>query len=370
MGLFLGNLHVLTKNSAGRKATLQALRKLFAEQGYEETPDPERGQMNVAIATTPELRWTSAYCEEWESDPSVLAKTSAELSKKVKAPVLSMVIHDSDALSMGLYEKGKLVDRFTNKTNSDIGDSGGSGGGEPKRWKTILDGSTVPEQLRAIWDAPFTFVDEKLWTLAEILNIPREQLASLANELEELGAHECTRMYFRKPSEVAPTSVRQVYLETIGTIVLCAGKKSESTTVGKLLWNQNTFRNRGSAINGFLLSVDGSAVADGIVSLWRVQAEHFASSAASANHKEHQLMIPPIEYSSDRHTILCKFSEFKLKSADDSKDRSCVAITLHLKGEKEGSGEVRIRMIPNADPSAAKGFEYQISVGPSFNQSN
>src|SRR5271156_2343022 len=151
MGLFLGNLHILTQNAGGHALAMDAFCTVFAERGYEQTADAKLSAVSVTIVTSPDFKWTSAISEEWTVNPSLLAEAGARLSQQAKASVLTMVIHDSDSIQMTLYEKGLQSDRFTN----DLDDNSASGysRGDPQKWRNLLENDAQQNELRKIWDA-------------------------------------------------------------------------------------------------------------------------------------------------------------------------------------------------------------------------
>jgi hypothetical protein len=357
MGLFLGNLHILTQNAGGHALAMDAFCTVFAELGYEQTADAKLSAVSVTIVTSPDFKWTSAISEEWTVNPSLLAEAGARLSQQAKASVLTMVIHDSDSIQMTLYEKGLQSDRFTN----DLDDNSASGysRGDPQKWRNLLENDAQQNELRKIWDASHIFVEEKLDPLAKLLKIPKDQLRALPDELEELGASQQLTLHFQKKSKASDVPLTQISLDTEAS----SFPQSDQTTVNDLLWKQCIFVNRGLPFTGFAIVVNGPAVRDGIISLERAIAKYYTSNNKSALRIGHEQYSPQVEIRPDRSEIICKFNELKVTTPGDPEDRFRLAIQMWLKGDMEGFGKFDVQMVPNPDASAKVGFEYPITVG-------
>lgn len=371
MGLFLGNVHVLSRTEAGRTLAVQALRKMFTEQGYAETSNPESALVNIVISTSPDRRWTSAYCQEWESDTSVLMEVSAQLSKQAKAAVVSLSIHDSDLIFMVIYEKGKRLDGFAN--DPDCASEDGDFRGKPQKWKSVIDDAEAQKQLRATFDAPCTFVEDKLPQLASILKIPVEQLRADSQELEaqrlitlsfsKLATVPVDRICLERSELMLQDEKYQAWLKSGGT-----PPKRPVPTVGERFSVSPYFINRGIAFQGFTVTISGSALTEGIVSVRFAVAKYHATSAKSAKQIGFAQYTPTLESSTNANlpTVLCRFNEVRLTSTDDTEDRFRVCMHLDFHGEKTGAGVINVRVTPGADENASIDFEYPIEIAPGF----
>lgn len=370
MGIFLGSMHVPGNSDSVRKLAIKALRKMYADNGYEETYDPKLVQIQLTFVVDDDLRWTSVYCKEWESDHSMLVQASSQLSKDAKAPVLSVAIHDSDAIVLGLYERGNRIDCFA--TDPDFFGLAGDCRGNVATWQILIADGETPEQLSAVWDAPFTFVEEMLPALAAIFRIPAQQLQANADELSKFNSNKTVTLNFYRPTA---TSAARIALEKSELLLqdatyqlwLKSGgqpPKGPVPIVGDQLSEGVYFINRGLPFKGFLLTIEGSALTEGVVSFNWAVAKYHATSTKSAKKIGYEQHRPQVEQGTgiDSARLLCRFDEAVLTSANDPADRFRISIVLVFQAQKAGIGAIRVRVIPAADESAALDYQYSVEV--------
>jgi hypothetical protein len=95
MGMFLTNLHV---RAGATDTVVGALAGVLTSPAY--VSEPSNG-------------WVSVYPEETESqDTDLLEAIATNLSLRAAAPVLAILLHDSDVFNYWLADNGVVVDRY------------------------------------------------------------------------------------------------------------------------------------------------------------------------------------------------------------------------------------------------------------------
>ncbi len=355
MGLFLGNVHINTKDAAGRKRAIEAIRQYFEKQNYQETPDAKGSVLCVELTSSPDFKWTTLISEEWQFDPSILSSLAAALSKETKSATFTISIHDSSSFSMSLFENGKAIDAFSTE---DAPGAAKKSKSNPNKWQILLDSEAQQKELQTIWSAKFTFAEEKLSPLSTLLNIPRAQLSSVAGETNKKNAAEQIILYFRKANNDTNNEIK---IEKEASLF----QSDEAAQVDGIIGKNCIFVNRGLPFVGYTMILSGSAISEGLVSLNRIIAKYYATTTKSAMRIGHEQYSPTIENGGDS-TLVCKFNDLKISAPGDPEDRGRQTLTIFLKGDKVGSGELHVKICPNPNEAASINYDFQITVNQGF----
>jgi len=139
--------------------------------------------------------WISVYDEATEDQDTMgLDALAAILSVATQSTTVSILVHDSDVLLMGLFEGGKKVDEF----NSDPTYMEGSvpddmmptaeqvagARGNAERWKHVLAAGATPDKLEQVWRQKETFAEHQLAHVAELLGCAPDRVRVGLNYFE------------------------------------------------------------------------------------------------------------------------------------------------------------------------------------------
>ncbi|MBX9719760.1 MAG: hypothetical protein K2X81_00055 [Candidatus Obscuribacterales bacterium] len=355
MGLFLGNLHINTKDAAGRKRAIDAIRQYFEKQKYQETPDANGSVLSVELTCSADFKWTTLISEEWQFDPSILSSLGCALSKETKSTTFTISIHDSSSFSMSLFENGKALDTFSTE---DAAGTEKKSESNPNKWRMLLDSEAQQKELQTIWNAEFTFAEEKLSPLSRLLHIPEAQLSAVAGEAGKKDAAEQINLYFRKANNESSSEIK---IEKEASIF----HSDEAAQVDGIIGKNCIFVNKGLPFVGYTMILRGSALSERLVSLNRIIAKYYASTTKSAMRIGSEQYSPTIESGGD-NTLVCKFNDLKISAPGDPEDRGRQTLTIFLKGDKIGSGDLHVKICPNQNESASINYDFQINVTQGF----
>lgn len=142
-------------------------------------PDADACDRTIVVRAG-EGDWISVYDEATEDqDTTGLDALAGVLSAAMQSTAVSILVHDSDVLLLGLFVNGKKVDEF----NSDPMYMEGSipedmmptaaqvagAVGNAERWKHVLVPGATPDMLTRVWQEKKSRAEEMLARVAEII---------------------------------------------------------------------------------------------------------------------------------------------------------------------------------------------------------
>lgn len=158
MGAFFTNVQVHCADVATIEA---ALTESMLAEGFEIAEDAESATQSIAIAVHGD--WIAVYHQATDELEASVDAFGELLSDAASDFAVSVVVHDSDVVMLGLYRNGEALDDFVGGEpgffdGAGFGDPEGDEAededdatGDPDRWRPlIVDGATT-EQLRAVW---------------------------------------------------------------------------------------------------------------------------------------------------------------------------------------------------------------------------
>jgi len=168
MGSFIVNLHV-------RDANPDAVRTAMVTLG---------GKHHVTDSVA---HWVSVYEQRMsKQDEGWIRSLSQHLSNQLAAPVVALMVHDSDIFCYWLFDRGNLLDQFNSWPQYFGGGGRRPSGGDP----TALLPYCRPQTTRASLEATLTeepiFAEDQLGKLADALGIPPRHAHGDFHHLDEL----------------------------------------------------------------------------------------------------------------------------------------------------------------------------------------
>ncbi|HKN73556.1 MAG TPA: ankyrin repeat domain-containing protein [Candidatus Acidoferrum sp.] len=128
-----------------------------------------------AVVTDSKNGWITIYDEQSESqDVNILHRFAKALSSKLKAPLVAMMVHDSDIFVYLSYEKGELIDQFDSKPDY----FGPVSEAKKEEWRgdfskllRFASKKTSIQDLKRVAAKEFVFEEERAGEFAELLGV-------------------------------------------------------------------------------------------------------------------------------------------------------------------------------------------------------
>src|SRR4051812_47237985 len=116
MGSFLTNVQVKTAGPA--KDALDRIAELLTVTvglaGFTPVESATGADRSIVVVAHSGKEWIGIYDQFSEDQAGGHEALAEELSRDLKAPVVSVLVHDSDVLNMKLFDSGRTLDDFSN----------------------------------------------------------------------------------------------------------------------------------------------------------------------------------------------------------------------------------------------------------------
>ncbi|GAB2679522.1 hypothetical protein GCM10027036_37000 [Flavihumibacter cheonanensis] len=253
MGAFFTNIQIkidLLKKENLIEEIVFCLKQYNSELDYEPIDNQDEADKSVLIVSKPDSNWVSIYDEDTElqhlTDLKQLAKF---LSSSIKTSTLSILVHDSDSISMCLFTNGKEVDSISNirkKVNFNKN--------KPEAWSDVLHPPHIFEDIQKAWHNNPIFAEEFLQAFAQLARINSAYLISGFEDIQEFHKNDGIALHFRQKNKpikpVLPLTTFQ-FFQTHSILTL---KKGESSKLDFSFWN------RGDSSKGIEIILAGECI--------------------------------------------------------------------------------------------------------------
>jgi hypothetical protein len=177
MGASFTNVQVFTGGTppgAAPGALAEALRAAARERGLVEGAAGEPADRTIIIAPAGPGPWLAIYDQATErQDLQLLDDLAARAAHALDGFAVAVLVHDSDALELRLFDRGGRTDRYCNAPEYCArvvpGAEPAGAEGHPERWRPLLRPGAEPAALRAAWDERALFAEQTLARTAELL---------------------------------------------------------------------------------------------------------------------------------------------------------------------------------------------------------
>jgi hypothetical protein len=201
MGAFFTSVQVRAADpEAGLREAAATVCQLATDQGMAVVEGGEDSDRHVVLVAG--QGWVSVYDEATEDqDPAVLDALGMALSAALDAPAVSVLVHDSDSLLLGLYVEGQRVDRYDSAPGLLEGALRKLRPGPHRtRWRQVLP-EAGPE-LERVFGSTALFAEAGLEPLSAALGLPLDRLSTgyryLGQQLALEGLPHVCRLAFRQ----------------------------------------------------------------------------------------------------------------------------------------------------------------------------
>jgi hypothetical protein len=286
MGAFITAVHAKTGTGHNPESLTSAIAELMAKSGFDVVDDGEADRTVVIVGPGAD-GWISIYDEGTEGQDERELVALAQLASKVTgAPAITVLVHDSDVLQLGLFESGRRKDAI-NTFPGYFGERAPDPKktrGQPKRWQKLLTPGSI-DALSKVLAEEKLFAERTLADVAELIGLPIQRATVGYNYLREVDTAEwpsMCRLRFRL-RERPPWEQRAT-----GPTVLASrgyGAVAHDFAVGDQLRVGATAHNRGGASTGLDIIAFGDAIARGLVAV-----DRFELLIGPPQHNRHRLL--------------------------------------------------------------------------------
>jgi hypothetical protein len=199
MGSFFTNVQVRRSRYSSLENIERALDELAKQAGMIRGTTGALAYDRTIIVHAGAGDWISVYDEATEDQsPDNLDMLAAKLSAATESTAVSILVHDSDILLLGLFVNGQKLDEFNNNPDyfdgafededgveSGVSDEDGLRvAGQAERWEHLLVAGATPKMLVQAWQQKETFAEEQLAHVAELFGWPLNRVRVGLNDLD------------------------------------------------------------------------------------------------------------------------------------------------------------------------------------------
>lgn len=283
MGAFFTNIQLKTSSFDKGEITekvIECITKINAEAGFIKVDNEEDADKSV-IVSTQYSDWLSIYDEEMEEHgPRKLNKLSAELSKEFKTAALSILVHDSDSLYVGLNKNGVLKDSISNLSKEiDFNKS------KPSAWSDILLDNFSFDDIKIAWENKSVFVEEFLTDFAKIIGLDTSKLLTGYEYLVEEKTNEGIKLNFAQKDKKKLAELGLTKFSLISGSGILDMHRGEKQDIEWMLTNLGTFS------TGLDIVIAGKCIVEGLLIPEIAKVSHYKYKSE----KQSEFTVPFVE---------------------------------------------------------------------------
>ncbi len=269
MGSFFTNIHVCARGldaAEARACVLTALRETLVDQGFVAGEEGQPSDRTLLVHAGTD--WIAVYDEACEAQrPEDLDRLATDLSRQLRTYAVTILVHDSDVLEMGLFRAGARVDRFSSNPRHGGGAAATeAAAGSPEKWAQVLAAGSHVDDLAAVWRKEKLFAEDTLAQTAPLLGMDPARAGIGFNYADEddgayVALHFCHAV---RPAHEAPA-------EGPTSFEMAAYAPAIDASVGFRFQIGCSVRNSGGASQGLSVVAWGAALDQGLLSVDSVE---------------------------------------------------------------------------------------------------
>jgi hypothetical protein len=212
MGAFFTNVQLFTSSFEKKEMhakTIKILRKYIGSLGFFETKGSDNPDLTVAVSPITAKPWISVFDQGTEDqDTKKILTLLKVLTKDLSCTGVGITVHDSDVLSLILYEKGKLLDSFNSNPlyfGEEISEKEiEKEKGHAEKWRKIIGNGYTTKNLKELFTKERAiFVEDDLYSgYAGIFNWNKEFCTVGYNYLKNIDTRGFSRLKFSLKDKV------------------------------------------------------------------------------------------------------------------------------------------------------------------------
>jgi hypothetical protein len=372
MGAFFTNVQVQVVGTAATALAqvVAAIRAAAKARGLVEVKGRAAAGAARRVAVVGGRRWIAVYDESTETqDLDTLAELAGALSRAGKGAgaAVSVLVHDSDIVELGLWRGGTLADRWNSRPDyfgKQTRKQRAAVAGDAARWGDLVGAKT--RELAAVWRTKTTFAEEQLTAVAALLGIAPERAITGFNYLAEQPLPRgAVRLAFRDPAQPA-AATRPVPATGLPAFEVGASSVRLGADLGEACHLYLTGRNVGGAGQGVRAVLWGDAIDAGLIE--PVSAEVFLGDDRSAKAKLKRT-DEGWEAAFPRFVIAAGITNAALLPPDGrlaAQVASDVHLQIRMTARASGRSTICMALVPHQNEADGQvGLQFEVQVGPS-----
>ncbi len=302
MGAFFTNIQLKSLTSDRTidiNEVVELLVKQNIENGYIKVENEDKSDKSIIVQKSDDSSWISIYDQELEDqDLGKLNKVSTSLSKQLNTTTLSVLVHDSHLMFVGLNVKGSLKDSLSN-LSSEIDFTKN----KPTAWTGLLNAKNTFEDIKVAWATRNHFVEDFLFEFATLIQIGAPQLLTSYEYLTEEGSNEGIKLNFAKKDK-NPQKLGLTKLDYMG------GGSRVQMKLGAKCTQEFLLTNHGTSSAGLDIIVSGASIENEILVPLNVKIEYLKVKDSRPN--EFTSTFIETIASSGEKTYYARFDDFQI----------------------------------------------------------
>ncbi len=198
MGAFFNNIQVKSTDedtNALRDRIIKTITLLHIQNNYELIENEDDADKSVIVAFANETSWIAIYDEETIMNFDVLNNLGLELSKEQETIALTVLVSDSDYVSLGYNKSGKLEGNFSN-----LNDLVSLETSKPEIWADLTCRKSFGD-IESAWNNKTVFIESFLEEFGKLLNISSNRLLAGYYDINEDISSFGTIFHFAKKKD-------------------------------------------------------------------------------------------------------------------------------------------------------------------------
>jgi hypothetical protein len=282
MGSFFTNIQVKTTGDVSRftNKIAESIIAIHADREMVQVDSEENADKTIVVL--PGNDWVAVYDEEFEDqDLQKLERLSLALSHQLKTASISVLVHDSDWINLGLSMNGLLEETISN-IDGDIDFTKN----KPAAWKNVFAGNYDLNNIIQAWQKKQVIVDSFLNEFAGFIGADSSTLSTCFRYLMQEGfPGDSIQLHFvhkdrKEDAPVGPTKL--ILFAHPGSISAQAGEAAST------IWMT---MNQGAASLGLDIMMVGSSVEQGSL----VPVQVLVNIINEEDGSEDEMLVPFIE---------------------------------------------------------------------------
>ncbi|WP_409304944.1 hypothetical protein [Peribacillus sp. SCS-155] len=274
MGSFFTNIQVYENDLSKIKQAI--LNKLSSD--YKEALPGEDADRVILIKPSTNI-WSTIYDQELDSqDLEQLYKLAKDISSELDASTVTILVHDSDALNMCLFDKGQTINNYWNVPDF-LSDSLPEYKikklkGNPLLWKELLLEGYSAKNLKKIWRSPEIWPEDILQESAAYFGFNMEDCFLGYQDVND--GNKDWENYLEIKLKYTEDYVLRHPEATLPFLTMFSWKASIEEDLNKPCTVSFNFVNGGARSQGFSILLFGEAVENNLINFLETEIEFYS----------------------------------------------------------------------------------------------
>lgn len=184
MGSFFTSSQILNYEQLSKEKFIKKFCDKMKEEGYVSC-DPDDGELSYVLAFRENSKWVTISSDSFEQGNEKSESDTSRIARMLETTCINTVVIDSDCAVLNLYDgKGNKADTLImGRADDYFGDD--IPAADKKVWEPLIGKEHTWDQLIAVQQGDYVFVEEGLSELAVLLNMNNQNILFEAAEAKE-----------------------------------------------------------------------------------------------------------------------------------------------------------------------------------------